>query len=355
MVTIFNDFLLSCLYISPLTTLPQVLILTGDWRQTLPCSPDGRETIVGLCHMSSSLWHLFKIHHLNRNMRLANCQTNNNSAELISFDDFLKRVGDGSEGIEGSIANGRIVNLPEKIVYKGEHNLKAFGKSVFNELEQLALAAQIIFEECDIEHQRATELLESGSLSDVAAGARNSICTSFQKRVDAAKPLCDYLESRAILAATNATVAELNEAISELIHTAPMLYTASNVSADMSDVGLKLSTEDMSRLTIPGVPDHYLSIKPLMVVMIMRNLNQREGLCNGTRALVLQTLNCQLHVMIMGGRYAGKTHLIPYINFKDDRGWSFAIHRTQLPIRVGFAMTVCTYLPLSRSLLRYYS
>ena len=39
-------------------------------------------------------------------------------------------------------------------------------------------------------------------------------------------------------------------------------------------------------------------------------------------------------------RHGGATHFIPCINFVDDRGWSFQIKRTQLPVKHGAAMTV---------------
>ena len=197
------------------------------------------------------------------------------------------------------------------------------------------------FKQADDDHEQAVEVLQSGTAGLLGAQARSAIQKAHQTRVTAVAPLVKYLRSRAILACLNSTVAELNESVLKMVCTDEKLYTASNVSVDATGQGLNLSSEDMAKLVIPGMADHYLAIKPLMVVLLMRNLNAREGLCNGTRALVLQTLDSQLHVLLLDGRFAGDTHFIPYINFQDDRGWSFSLRRTQLPVRPGFAMTVC--------------
>lgn len=318
----------------------KVIVMTGDWRQTLPCSADGRTEIVGSCHTKSYLWPYFTVHHLNRNMRLARCENTHNAVRLRAFDEFLCRLGDGDEGIEGSISNGRIVHLPEEIVYTGSKTPAAYSAHVFSDLPALLVEATRTFLDADERHDRAMEVLRDGNAGLIAADARRDIQAAHDRRLQAVAPLAKYLENRAIVACLNSTVAELNDAVSEMICTDERLYTASNVSADTTGQGLHLATEDLAKMVVPGMADHYLKIKPLMVVMLMRNLCARKGLCNGTRAIVLQTLDTQLHVMILGGRFANTTHFIPYINFQDDRGWSFQLKRTQLPVRAGFAMTV---------------
>lgn len=91
-----------------------------------------------------------------------------------------------------------------------------------------------------------------------------------------------YLQGRTILTALNKYVDVLNDIVSSLVPTPVSTYEARDVGAgDASDTALNMSVEDVKAMKIPGLPDHYLNMKPLEIVMLLRNIQPREGLCNG--------------------------------------------------------------------------
>ena len=50
-------------------------------------------------------------------------------------------------------------------------------------------------------------------------------------------------------------------------------------------------TEFLHTLNFNGLPPHELKLKIGIPVMLMRNLNQSMGLCNGTRMIITQLIN----------------------------------------------------------------
>lgn len=75
--------------------------------------------------------------------------------------------------------------------------------------------------------------------------------------------------------------------------------------------------------------------------MFMWNIDQSEGLCNGTRLIIRKLANHVLEASIMAKKYFGKTVYIPRMNMSPSQSpWPFKLHKRQFPIVVSFAMTV---------------
>ena len=79
-----------------------------------------------------------------------------------------------------------------------------------------------------------------------------------------------------------------------------------------------------------------------MPLMLMRNLNPKMGLCNGTRLIFNKVHNIHLlECTIAGGEHSSRKVLIPRITLKPkDREYPFEWCRRQFPVRVAFAMTI---------------
>ena len=73
----------------------------------------------------------------------------------------------------------------------------------------------------------------------------------------------------------------------------------------------------------------------------MRNILQKEGMCNGTRLIVKQFRNIFLDVEIAFGQHKNKRFLIPKLVITpSDLDYPIDLKRIQFPIRSAFAMTI---------------
>ena len=147
-----------------------------------------------------------------------------------------------------------------------------------------------------------------------------------------------WLEGRCILAATNKEVDMINEMVQDrLPGTTDRLYSADTLgnSGDL----LRISEEYLHTLMPNGFPKHVLRLKPGMPLMLLRNLDPREGLCNGTKLIYVKNWgNKLLECKIVGSL---KTVLIPRITFIPKVGeFAFDWRRKQFPLRPAFATTI---------------
>ena len=75
--------------------------------------------------------------------------------------------------------------------------------------------------------------------------------------------------------------------------------------------------------------------------MLLRNLNQSAGLCNGTRLIITQLGDRVLEAQIITGSHIGDKVLLPRISLHvSSTKWPFVLSRRQFPVRLCYAMTI---------------
>jgi ATP-dependent exoDNAse (exonuclease V) alpha subunit len=85
-----------------------------------------------------------------------------------------------------------------------------------------------------------------------------------------------------------------------------------------------------------------LKLKIGCPVILLRNIDPANGLCNGTRLVVRGFQRNTIDAEIVLGQHAGKRVFLPRIPLcpSDDEMFPFQFKRKQFPIRLSFTMTV---------------
>ena len=73
------------------------------------------------------------------------------------------------------------------------------------------------------------------------------------------------------------------------------------------------TTEYLNTINLSGLPLHKLILKIGATVILLRNLSQPTGLCNGTRLRVARLSKRVVQCEILGGKHAGNMAVIPRI------------------------------------------
>ena len=154
-----------------------------------------------------------------------------------------------------------------------------------------------------------------------------------------------HLRKTVILAPTNRTTLELNDIVLNKMPN-DSVYRYSIDSPQENDESDMFSPELLHELHPPGMPPHMLHLKEGAIYMLLRNMNIKLGLCNGSRFVLLNcsnpfVLKCQL---IPAGPQAADQEptifYLPRINSTPTDQYPFPFKRKQFPILPAFAMTI---------------
>ncbi|XP_066351184.1 uncharacterized protein [Miscanthus floridulus] len=101
-------------------------------------------------------------------------------------------------------------------------------------------------------------------------------------------------------------------------------------------------SEFLNSPTPNGLPPHVLKLKLGCPVILLRNIDLANGLCNGTRLVVRGFRRNTIDTKIVVGQHVGKRVFLPRISLCpfDDEMFPFQFNRKQFPIRLSFVMTV---------------
>lgn len=108
-----------------------------------------------------------------------------------------------------------------------------------------------------------------------------------------------------------------------------------------AELDVAFPTKYLNSLVILGFPNHELKLKEGVVVMLMRNLNQTLGLCNGTRMMVTKCFKYCVPCEVISGSFVGTKHFIPRMECcPSDSKLPFKLIRNQMPLQICYAMTI---------------
>lgn len=277
------------------------VLLGGDFRQTLPVSPKSSRTeIIALTLPNSYLWSYFEVCTLHHNMRLTQTTTDvSEGLSIAAFADWLLNIGNGTLGVPDA-DNPHTTTWVE------------IPPSLLIPIDSESLKNLILF-------VYGNRLLDNPSPSDLSV--------------------------RAIVCPTNDTADKLNAIILEMVKTDERVYKSTDAMQPNGKYTSELEglypIEYLNQLTFAGIPPHTLKLKIKAPIMLLRNINQREGLCNGTRLIVSQLLPTIIEATIITGTCTGKRVYIPRIKFvHKPANLPFAFERKQFPIKICYAMTI---------------
>ncbi len=159
-----------------------------------------------------------------------------------------------------------------------------------------------------------------------------------------------YLMQRSILAPKNTDVDEVNNAILESLSEESHTYLSTN-SLTLTEEGASVAAgvsmdslypvEFLDTLQFSGIANHELELKVGVPILLLRNLNQSIGLCNGTRLIVKRLGQRVIEAEIITGNNVGKRVFIPRIIMSPSRtDWPFVLRHRQFPVQVAFAITI---------------
>ncbi|KAG7589037.1 hypothetical protein ISN44_As07g013540 [Arabidopsis suecica] len=276
----------------------KVVVFGGDFRQVLPVIHGaGRAEICMAALNASYLWNHCKVLKLTKNMRLlSNDLSPTEAKDLKEFSEWILAVGDGkiAQPNDGEV----MIEIPDEfLITDADNPIETISREVYGDPKLLK---------------------------------------------DKNDPV--FFQQRAILCPTNEDVGMINDYMLDQLEGEERLYLSSD-SVDPSDIGGKnnpvITSEFLNSLKVSGLPNHGIRLKVGCPVMLLRNLDPRGGLMNGTRLQITQMSDKIIEAVIITGDRVGDKVLLPRILISpSDSKLPFKMRRRQLPIAVAFAMTI---------------
>ncbi|CAF1801401.1 unnamed protein product [Brassica napus] len=272
----------------------KTVMLGGDFRQILPVIPQGSRADTVLASISHSyLWNSCQKFSLKTNMRV--------NQDEKEFSEWLLKVGEGhletGQEYEDDGYHDQFIDIDESLICQG--------------------------------------------FVDPLEGVVDAAYGEINKPMDSQTSYTD----KAILTPRNETVDEINAyTISRTDEVSRDYFSLdsfelSNTTSDQNDT--LYSVEYLNSLEFSGLPSHKLTLKVGDPVMLLRNINQKKGLCNGTRMILTHVGDRVLKAKIITGSHIGEEVLIPRIVLLyDETKLQFTLRRRQFPIRLCYAMTI---------------
>ncbi|GAA0187249.1 hypothetical protein LIER_34537 [Lithospermum erythrorhizon] len=203
----------------------KVVVFGGDFRQVLPVVPKGTiHQTINASLVKCDLWPIMEKFNLSENIR---------ARSDPKFSEFLLRVGNGEEPTneEGNI------HIPKEMV--------------------------VPYDTDETSEQRLIDLIFPS--------------------LDENRYSIDYMSKRAILAPKNEDVDKLNNKMIKQFQGRERIYASFDEAID--DTHNYYTEEFLNSMNPNGMPPHKLILKKNCPIMLLRNLDPADGMCNGMRLL----------------------------------------------------------------------
>ena len=151
------------------------------------------------------------------------------------------------------------------------------------------------------------------------------------------------MTGKAILTPTNAHVDHINNLAINMMQ--GNLFTSTSIDSihndDTGEKSTMFPVEYLNSLSISGMPRHILRLKIGAPLILIRNIDTKKGLCNGTRLQLLSYTPYLIGVKILHGSHEGQETHLPRINLiSNDDDLPFELKRRQFPVQIAFCMTI---------------
>jgi len=269
----------------------KLVILMHDFRQLLPVVQRGsRGDIVRSSVIFSDVWKNFTPLQLTKNMRVEILRIGEDLVQSHLLDmhsKWLLSIGEGT--LDYAIPDTTIFEIPHRM------NCKSLQE------------------------------LEDKVFGDIHLHYLNS----------------DYLRDRAIMSCTNDVIQMCNQ---QLVSRLPGEHiTCESTYRFVNDNdNLRHDTGSLACINPSGLPPHVLHLKVGTCIILIRNLNIKEGHCNGTRYIILELTNRCIHARKLNATGDGNDDIfIPRIPLRSNESdYPVPFIRMQFPVLVAYYLTI---------------
>lgn len=264
----------------------KLVIFAGDFRQTLPVVPHGsRGDILKQTIKYSYIWEKVQTFKLTENLRL--------KERNLEFANYLLDIGE--DRIEKVVDDE--IQIREDLLF----DPKPTGKC-----SRFQLFINYFFD---------SKEFKEGNLS--------------------------YYQDTSILCSTNDDVIRLNDYVLDHFDSNSEEKTYFSLDTICPECeNMNVETNVLNKINQSGLPLHELRLKTGAMIILIRNLDPNEGMCNGTRLVVLEMKAHLIIASITSGKFKGKVVQIPRIKlFSDDQKLP-KFSRRQFPVKLAFVLSI---------------
>ncbi|KAI3934424.1 hypothetical protein MKW98_002931, partial [Papaver atlanticum] len=310
----------------------KTLVLGGDFRQILPVIEEGtREDIVNASISKSILWKHFIVFELTENMRLSTGDTTQDKRdEIEEFAKWILDVGNGkvsSISLDGSEDRDWIQIPSDLLIDYRENHIQTIIDTMYPDFINKRLEKEYLAERSILAPtNECVHKINSHMLSSVP-GKEYTYLTYHTNIL-----FCLHLKYY------------YSHAISSIPGEERTYLSADSIGPELSEYHSSVvfyDKEFLNKHEESGMASHKLTLKVGVPIMLLRNLSNADGLCNGTRLIVNHLGQRYIEAEVLTGPGTGNTVFIPRIVMTTpETSLPFILHRRQFPVRICYAMTI---------------